>query len=232
MKNIIAVFVVRNYLLNRVFLLCLMCSLVISACGTPATEPPARTDAPPTEAPVTLTPTLPPTPIPTTWPCTSYRSGKVQNGDIPGEVKIDTPLQGTIDLPSGQNIQAAGTYTGIPAGKYLWVFIYSPDAGLHGRYYPQTKDATQRWQPDPTTEPDGRWTLNVSFGAPQLCYEVIVMVADTTESQSIASQLQRWADLNNYAGYELNGPLSAEPPDGPGFPGGLVEKVSIEVRTR
>jgi len=182
-----------------------------------------------TETPV---PTLIPTPLPTQWACTSYRPEKLQSADIPGQVTIDTPRQGTSDIGSKQNVQVAGSYTGIPAGQYLWVFIYSKDAGLHGRYYPQTRDALKGWQPDPTTGQDGLWSLNVNFGAPHLCYEVIVLVANAAASQSIADQLKSWADLNNYAGYELNGPETATPPDGPGFPDGLVEKVSIEVKTK
>lgn len=173
-----------------------------------------------------------PVPTPTSWACASYRPAKVQKGDVPGEVKIDMPRQGTTDVPSGQNVQAAGSHTGIPAGNYLWVFIYSPDAGLHGRYYPQTRDAAKSWQPEPTTGQDGRWSLNVSFGAVNLCYEVIVMVADAAASQSIADQLKTWDDLKHFPGYELNGPPTAVPPDGPGFPDGLVEKASIEVKTR
>jgi len=180
----------------------------------------------------TPTPTLTPIPSPTRWACTSSRSEKLQNADIPGQVTIDTPQQGTSDIRSGQNVQSAGSYTGIPAGQYLWVFIYSADAGLHGRYYPQTKDAAKGWQPEPTTGQDGLWSLKINFGAPNLCYEVIVLVADAEASQSIADQLQRWAAVNNYSGYELNGPATANPPDAPGFPDGLEEKASIEVRTR
>ena len=190
----------------------------------------------PTQLPIdtplaaTLTPTLPPMPTPTTWTCTSYRSQKpVQKGNIPGEVKIDTPLQGTINLPFGQGVQVAGTYTGIPAGKYLWVFVYSQEADL---YYPQSKDSANGWQPDRTTGQDGRWSLKVSFGGSQLCFEVIAMVADVPASQSIADQLQKWAALNNYVGYKLNGPSSADPPNMPGLPNGVVEKASIEVRTK
>jgi hypothetical protein len=145
---------------------------------------------------------------------------------------IDTPQQGTIDIPSGKDIQVAGSYTGIPEGKYLWVFIYSADAGLHGRYYPQTKDALNGWQPDPTTGQDGHWTLKVNFGAPNLCYEIIVVMADPEASRAITAQLKSWADVNNYAGYELNGPATADPPEAPGFPSGLVEKASIEVKTK
>jgi len=188
------------------------------------------------EAPATATetpaPTDTPLPSPTGWECTSDRSQKLQSDEIPGQVTIDTPTQGTINLPSGQQVKVGGSYTGVPEGKYLWVFIYSSAAGLHGRYYPQTRDALKGWQPEPTTGQDGRWSLIVNFGAGHLCYEIIVMMADATASQSIADQLKSWAHLNNYAGYELNGPETAVPPDGPGFPEGLVEKVSIEVKTK
>lgn len=188
------------------------------------TQTPANTEVP--------TPTLTPTPSPTPWECTSYRSTKLQSADIPGQVTINTPAQGASDISSGQRVQVAGSHTGIPEGKYLWVFIYSANAGLHGRYYPQTKDALKGWQPEPTTGEDGLWTVDVGFGAPNLCYEVIVLVADAEASQSIANQLKAWADLDNFGGYELNGPETAIPPDGPGFPDGLVEKASIEVKIR
>jgi len=186
----------------------------------------------PTATPETPTPVSSPTPAPTQWACSSYRSEKLKSADIAGEVVIDTPQQGTIDIPSGKDIQVAGSYTGIPEGKYLWVFIYSADAGLHGRYYPQTKDALNGWQPDPTTGQDGHWTLKVNFGAPNLCYEIIVVMADPEASRAITAQLKSWADVNNYAGYELNGPATADPPEAPGFPSGLVEKASIEVKTK
>ncbi len=58
------------------------------------------------------------------------------------------------------------------------------------------------------------------------------MVANAEASLAIAEQLQRWAAAKDYTGYELNGPSSAEAPDPPGFPDGLVEKASIEVKTR
>lgn len=180
----------------------------------------------------TLAPTLSPIPTPTSWDCTSFRSQKLQGADIPGRVTIDTPQQGTTDIPSGKEVQVGGSYTGIPEGKYLWVFIYSAEAGLHGRYYPQTKTALKGWQPDPTTGQDGRWALKVNFGAPNLCYEIIVILADKTASQSIADQLKSWDAVKNYAGYELNGPATADPPDAPGFPAGLVEKASIEIKTK
>jgi hypothetical protein len=151
---------------------------------------------------------------------------------VPGEVKIDKPLPGTTGIPSNQDVQVSGSQAGVPEGMYLWVFIYSADAGLHGRYYPQTVDALQNWQPLPTTGQDGRWSIDVRFGAPNLCYEIIAMLADAQASQSIAEQLQNWADARNYTGYELNGPESAEPPNPPGFPDGLVEKASIEIKTR
>jgi len=188
----------------------------------------------PTLTPVknaTIPPTFTPIPSSTAWACTSYRFPKVQDIDIPGDVKIEIPPQGT-DIPSGRNVLVAGTHTGIPAGKYLWVFVYSPQAGTHGRYYPQTKDAINGWQPEPTTWQDGLWSLDVNFGAPDECYEVIVMLANATTSQSIADQLQAWATINNYTGYELDGPPSTDPPDAPGLPDGLVEKASIEVKTK
>ena len=180
----------------------------------------------------TLAPTLTPVPSPTLWACSSFRSEKLQSADIPGEVIINIPAQAAMDLPSGRNVQVAGSHTGIPEGHYVWVFIYSKDAGQHGRYYPQTREAVQGWQPDPTTGQNGGWDLNVNFGAPNLCYELIVMVANAEASLAIAEQLQRWAAAKDYTGYELNGPSSAEAPDPPGFPDGLVEKASIEVKTR
>jgi len=186
----------------------------------------------PTATPETPTPVSSPTPLPTKWACTSYRSEKIGTAEVPGEVKIDPLLSGITDIPSKQDVQVNGSYTGIPEGMYLWVFLYSADAGLHGRYYPQTKDAVKGWQPDPTTGQDGLWTLKVNFGAPNLCYEIIVVMANAEASQSIAAQLKSWANVNNYAGYELNGPATADPPDAPGFPEGLVEKASIEVRTK
>lgn len=182
-----------------------------------------------TETPV---PTATASPSPTPWECVSVRQEKLQSADIPGEVTIDTLLQGSTGVLSRQDIQLGGTYTGIPEGKYLWVFIYSPIAGLHGRYYPQTRDALQSWQPEPTTGNDARWSTSVSFGAPNECYEVIVMLAEKEASQAIADQLLSWAKINHFPGYELNGPETAVPPDAPGFPDGLVEKASIEVRTK
>jgi hypothetical protein len=197
---------------------------------------PGRTSTPTNYVPPTAVPFITPTstqaPTPTTWACTSARSQKLQTADILGQVTIDTPIQGSIDIASKQNVQVTGTHAGIPKGNFLWVFIYSPIAGSHGRYYPQTRDALQGWQPEPTTGEDGGWVLNVSFGAPNLCYEVIVIIANAAASQSIAEQLKSWADINNYAGYELNGPETAIPPDAPGFPEGFVEKASIEVKTR
>ena len=151
---------------------------------------------------------------------------------MPGEVIINTPLQGAADIPSGQDVQVSGSYTGIPEGMYLWVFLYSADAGLHGRYYPQTVNALENWQPEQTTSSNGRWSIDVNFGAANLCYEVIVVIAEADASQTVADQLKTWADAADYTGYELNGPALAEPPDPPGFPAGLVEKASIEIRTR
>jgi hypothetical protein len=188
-----------------------------------------------TQTPVntpTLAPTLTPSPVPTSWACTSYRSQKLEDENVPGEVKIINPKQGTADLPSGKDVQVAGSYAGLPVGKYLWIFIYSADAGQHGRYYPQTRSALNGWQPEPTTGPDGGFTLKVNFGAPKLCYELIVMLADAEASQSIADQLMSGAAVNFYTGYELNGPSTAESPNAPGLPGGLVEKASIEVKTK
>jgi hypothetical protein len=178
------------------------------------------------------TPTSTPHPSPTPWECTSSRSERLESADIPGEVTIDTLPLGTIDLPSGEPVQVGGTYSGIPEGKYLWVFIYSWNAGLHGRYYPQTRNSEEGWQPEPTNAEGGRWTLNINFGAPSLCYEIIVMVAEPAASREIAEQLERWAAAGDYTGYELDGPAFAEPPDPPGFPSGLVEKVYIEVKTK
>jgi hypothetical protein len=178
------------------------------------------------------TPTSTPSPSPTPWECTSARSTKLQTADIPGTATIDMPAPASIDLPSGSLVPAGGSYTGIPEGKYLWVFIYSRSAGLHGRYYPQTRDAVQAWQPDKTTAQGGRWSLDINFGAPHLCYEIILMAADASASRAIAEQLQKWAAAGDYTGYELGGPFSAEPPDPPGFPDGLVELASIEVKTK
>ncbi len=180
----------------------------------------------------TPTPIATLTPIPTAWECTSARSQKLQTADIPGEVSIDTPLQGAANVQARQNVQVSGMHTGIPAGKYLWVFIYSSIAGLHGRYYPQTRDALQNWEPEPTNGQDGRWSLNVNFGSSNECYEVIVILAEPPASKSISDQLKAWADIRYYAGYELNGPVTAVPTAAPGFPDGLVEKASIEVKTR
>lgn len=177
-------------------------------------------------------PTATLTPIPTAWECTSARAQKLQTADIPGKVTIETPLQGATNIQARQNVQVSGTHSGISAGKYLWVFIYSSIAGLHGRYYPQTRDALQNWEPEPTTGQDGRWSVNVNFGAANECYEVIVILAEPGASKSIADQLKTWADLRYYAGYELNGPVTAVPTAAPGFPDGLVEKASIEVKTR
>jgi len=207
--------------------------MIICKVVAPPTLPPTVTVAPlPTDTLVPI-PTQTATPAPTLWACTSFRTEKIQKGNnIDGEIKFDTPFQGTQNIQSKQDVQVAVTYTGIPAGMYLWVFIYSPDAGEHGRYYPQTKDAAKGWQPDPTTGANGRWTLKVSFGAPHLCYEVVVLVGDAKASRSIADQLQKWAILNNFPGYELSGPVSADPPNAPGFPDGLIEKASIEVKTR
>jgi len=185
---------------------------------------PLPTDTPP---PATLAPTLPAIPTATKWTCTSYRPQKpIEKGNIPGEVKIDKPAQGAMDIPARASVQAAGTSTGIPEGKYLWLFVYSQKAD---RYYPQTMDALTGWQPDPTTGQDGGWLINISFGAPQECFEVIVMVAELSASQSIADQLEAWAAVNTYSGYKLNGPSSANPPESPGFPDGIVEKASVEV---
>ena len=100
------------------------------------TPTPANTETP--------APTITPIPSPTQWACTSYRSEKIQDADISGTVTINTPLQATVDLPSGKNVQVAGKYIGLPAGKYVWVFIYSAQAGLHGRYYPQTRTPLTR----------------------------------------------------------------------------------------
>jgi hypothetical protein len=189
----------------------------------------------PTAIPVdteTPTPTVTLTAPPTAWACTSTRTQKLQTATIPGNITINFPLQGATNVQSRQNIQVSGTHTGLPAGKYLWVFIYSPIAGLHGRYYPQTRDARQNWQPEPTTGQDGNWSVNVSFGAPNECYELIVILAEPAASKSIADQLKTWDDFDYYAGYELNGPVTAVPTAAPGLPDDLVEKASIEVKTR
>ena len=207
--------------------------MIICKVVAPPTVEPTITNTPiPTNTLVPI-PTEIPTPVATAWACTSFRTEKIQTGnDAVGEIKFDTPLQGAFDIPSKQDIQVLVTYTGIPADMYLWVFIYSPDAGSNGRYYPQTKDALKGWQPAPTSGQDGHWSLKINFGAPHLCYEVVMVVADAPASQSIAVQLQKWAAVNSFAGYELNGPVSADPPNAPGFPGGLVEKASIEVKIK
>jgi hypothetical protein len=58
------------------------------------------------------------------------------------------------------------------------------------------------------------------------------MVANAEANQAIVAQLQKWAAVDNYTGYELIGPVSADPPNAPRLPDGLVEKASIEVRTK
>jgi hypothetical protein len=182
----------------------------------------------PTPTPETPTAAPSPTLAPTQWACTSYRSEKIQGADIPGQVTINTPPQGSSAIQSRKDVEVAGSHTGLPADTYLWVFLYSKDAGLHGRYYPQTRDAVKGWQPDATTGADGLWSVKTNFGAPDLCYEIVVMAADAETSQSIRDQLQKWA-ANDYAGYELHEDDSDE---APGLPAGLVEKASIEIMTK
>lgn len=172
---------------------------------TPPSIPTEFPTDPPTEIPATDTPSPTATPIPPTRTptqtaivCLSTRT-PLAGTTFGGTVTIDGPGFCSTTHSPGTPINTTGTYTGIPQGTVIWVFVYPPN----GPYYPQSPNACSTPIAPPPAQSAGTWNVPSYLGDlndPPKPFDIVVALADQATSNWIGGKLHEDCVNGDYDG--------------------------------